>query len=297
MIRADLHIHSAHSSDGELSVQEIVEGCLAQGVNLFSLTDHNCAKGNLKAAEAAHRTGIDFISGIEIDCNFEGTDLHVLGYGIDHESKDFVALQEDIRHKVLDSFSQMIDNIRHQGFVIDPEDVLKQAGDMLPTGELIAEVMLSDPKYHSPALAPYINGGTRSDMPYINFYLDFFAQGKPAFVPIEYMSFRQALQLVRDNAGIPIVAHAGLNFRGKESIAERLLDEGAMGLEVFNNYHSQQQTNYFAELAIVRKALMTCGSDFHGKTKPRIEVGQYGDTALFDSYLNNSLVQLQSAFD
>lgn len=297
MIGADLHIHSSYSSDGELSVQEIIARCCAKEIKLFSLTDHNCAKGNREAAEVAHRAGIGFISGIEIDCNFEGRDMHLLGYGIDAQSKDFVALQENIRHKVLFSFTQMIDNIRHLGFIIDPEEVLKQAGDRLPTGELIAEVMLSNPKYDSHPLAPYMSGGTRSDMPYINFYLDFFAQGKPAFVPIEYMSFNQALQLVKDNAGIPIVAHAGLNFCGKESIAEKLLDEGAMGLEVFNNYHSVQQSDYFAKLVVGKKALMTCGSDFHGKTKPRIELGRYGDTALFDRHLNDSLVQLQSTFD
>jgi len=60
-----------------------------------------------------------------------------------------------------------------------------------------------------------MKGGKRSDMPYINFYLDYFAQGKPAFVPIQYMSFRHAVEMIKDNGGIPIVAHPGLNLKGK----------------------------------------------------------------------------------
>ncbi len=78
--------------------------------------------------------------------------------------------------------------------------VLAAADGKPPTGELIAEVMLSDANCHTPPLRPYMEGGERSDMPYINFYLDYFAQGRPAFVPVEYMDFRRAVELVRRGA-------------------------------------------------------------------------------------------------
>ena len=103
---------------------------------------------------------------------------------------------------------------------------LAAAAGKLPTLELIAEVMLSDPACDTPLLAPYRKGGARGDMPYINFHLDFGAQGRPAFVPVEYMSFRDAVELVRDNGGVPVVAHPGLNLRGRERIVEKLLERG-----------------------------------------------------------------------
>ena len=132
-----------------------------------------------------------------------------------------------------------------------------------------------------------MEGGARSDMPYINFYLDYFAQGRPAFVPVEYMDFRRAVELVRDNGGVPVVAHPGLNFRGREEIAEQLLGRGAAGLEVFNNYHTPEQAAYFASLVRSEGALMTCGSDFHGKTKPRIAVGRFPSDSRFDGRLSD----------
>ena len=107
----------------------------------------------------------------------------------------------------------MVDNLLKLGFRVDAGAVLAAAGGGLPTGELIAEVMLSDANCHTPPLRPYMEGGERSDMPYINFYLDYFAQGRPAFVPVEYMDYRDAVELVRDNGGVPVVAHPGLNFR------------------------------------------------------------------------------------
>ena len=283
----DLHIHSGYSSDGEFPVAAIVDMCSARGLDAFSLTDHNSVRGVGQAAERAAAAGLGFISGIEIDCNYRGTDLHLLGYGIDWRSADFARLEEAVAAKVVASFGGMVDNLLRLGFAVDADAVLAAAGDKLPTGELIAEVMLSDAKYHTPQLRPYMEGGARSDMPYINFYLDYFAQGRPAFVPVAYMDYRDAVELVRDNGGTPVVAHPGLNFRGREEVAEQLLDRGAVGLEVFNNYHSPEQAIYFTSLTLSKEAFMTCGSDFHGKTKPRIAVGRFPSDSRFDGRLSD----------
>ena len=287
MAAFDLHIHSAYSSDGEFSVADLVDKCLGARLTHFSVTDHNSTRGTGEAAALALTKGIGFIPGIEIDCNYRGTDLHLLGYGIDWQSADFARLEESVAAKVKASFGGMVDNLLKLGFSVDAEAVLAAAGESLPTGELIAEVMLSDAKYHTPLLQPYMEGGARSDMPYINFYLDYFAQGRPAFVPVEYMDFRKAVELVRDNGGTPVVAHPGLNFRGREEVAEQLLDRGAAGLEVFNNYHTPEQAVYFTSLVLDKGAFMTCGSDFHGKTKPRIAVGRFPSDSRFDGRLSD----------
>lgn len=203
MAAIDLHIHSEYSSDGEFPVADIVGKCLGAQLTLFSLTDHNSVRGVGEAARLARERGVGFVPGIEIDCNYRGTDLHLLGYGIDWQSADFARLEEEVAAKVMASFGGMIDNLLKLGFSVDAEAVLEAAAGGLPTGELIAEVMLSDAKYHTPPLRPYMEGGARSDMPYINFYLDYFAQGRPAFVPVEYMDYRDAVELVRDNGGTP----------------------------------------------------------------------------------------------
>ena len=140
-----------------------------------------------EAARLARERGIGFVPGIEIDCNYRGTDLHLLGYGIDWRSADFARLEEEVAAKVMASFGAMVDNLLKLGFRVDAGAVLAAADGKPPTGELIAEVMLSDANCHTPPLRPYMEGGERSDMPYINFYLDYFAQGRPAFVPVEYM--------------------------------------------------------------------------------------------------------------
>jgi hypothetical protein len=190
----------------------------------------------------------------------------------------------------MDAVPQMIDNLAQLGIEVDQEELMMKSGGNPPSAELFAELLLEKPEQaDNSRLAPYLPGGTRSDMPLINFYLDFFAQGKPAYVEIKHMNYVDAVDLVKSNGGIPIVAHPGLNLKGNEVLVNDLLEQGAAGMEVFNNYHSAGQVAYFADLCRKRNALMTCGSDFHGKNKPLISIGQYSETDPFRDYLELSL--------
>jgi predicted metal-dependent phosphoesterase TrpH len=138
-------------------------------------------------------------------------------------------------------------------------------------------------------LKPYLPGGSRSDMPYINFYHDYFAQGRTAYVKIDYMSYREAIDLIKSQDGIPVVAHPGVNLRNQEAVINELLDQGAQGLEAFNNYHDYDQIEYFAGIADRRHLLLTCGSDFHGKNKPLIVPGLFKQIPRFEEKVDKSI--------
>lgn len=292
MKKADLHVHSKYSNDGEFGIQDIIEMCELNGVGILSITDHNSVKGIKDALRLCEQSSLIFIPGIEIDCNYNGIDLHLLGYNINWRSKDFVDLEGIIRMKVMDSFPQMIENLAKSGITVDATEVLGKSEGKLPCGELIAEVLLTNKDYHSnQLLKPYLPGGARSDMPYINFYFDFFAQGKPAYVAINYISYDEAIDLVINNGGTAIIAHPGMNLKGREEIVNELIYKGAKGIEVFNNYHDVHQVEYFAKLAERRNILMTCGSDFHGKNKPLIKIGEYQVIEKYKDYLYKSILQ------
>lgn len=294
-MKADLHIHSSYSNDAEIRIADLLGMCLDQGIDTFSITDHNCVGGSREAEHLSKDLKMNFIPGIEIDCHYEGTDLHLLGYRVDLESNDFDALERSTRRKHLDIVPLMIEKLEHLGISVDLEELMGISGGAPPSGELFADLLLRKPEQaDNPKLKPYLPGGERSDMPLINFYLDFFAQGKPAYVKIDHMPFTEAVDLVRDNQGIPVVAHPGLNLRGREERVRELLDQGAAGLEVFNNYHDPGQVKYFADLSIRQGAIMTCGSDFHGKNKPLISIGQYRSTLKYREYLELSLSRLMA---
>jgi predicted metal-dependent phosphoesterase TrpH len=290
-MKADLHIHSIYSNDGEFGIADIIKLCGESGVDTFSVTDHNCVGGSREAMQLTSATEeVNFIPGIEIDCNYRGTDLHLLGYQVDVNSRDFDTLELNFRKTHMDAIPKMILNLEKLGIEIDQDELMKESGGEPPSAELFAELLIKNPDQHSnPRLKPYLPGGERSDMPLVNFYLDFFAQGKPAYVKFEHLDFKDAVELVRSNGGFPIVAHPGLNLEGKEALVNELMDQGAAGLEVFNNYHNEKQVAYFAEQISKKAALMTSGSDFHGKIKPLISIGQYNFLEQYSEYLDKSV--------
>lgn len=274
MNRVDLHIHSCYSDDGEFTPYQIIQLSTNRRMKTIAITDHNSVKGVEEAIEYGKHFGVDVIPGIEIDCTYNNVDLHLLGYYIDYSRKEFEDLEERLFHKSIEAFPKMILNLRKIGIYVDGEEVLRKANGKIPTGELIAEVILDKKtSINNHLLRPYLKGGIKSDMPYINFYWDFFAQGKVAHVPIKYMSLKEAINLVRKSGGIPVIAHPGINLKNNMELLEDIIKEGIEGIEVFSNYHTKNQIKYFNKKAKEYKLLITCGSDFHGKNKPKIEIG------------------------
>jgi predicted metal-dependent phosphoesterase TrpH len=292
---SDLHIHSKHSNDGELGIEEIVNRAKQADIRVLSITDHNIVGGSSEAKSLCRDLDIKFVPGIEIDCQYQGTDMHLLGYQIDWNNREIGSLEALAKKKMEDAIPLMIKSLALAGIEIDGKELMDRAGAMLPSPELFAEVLISNRDYHSnPLLLPYLEGGERSDMPYINFYLDYFAQGKPAYVKIEHMSFEEAVKLITDSGGIPVVAHPGHNFKGHEEVVTELLQKGAEGLEVFNNYHSLDQMEFFASQVHQKGSLLTGGSDFHGKTKPLIQLGGYPILESFNNDLQQSVEKIIS---
>ena len=90
----DLHMHSLYSDDGEFTPTQLVEKCYDAGIRIMAIADHNSVKAIDEAKSVAKEKGILYIPAVEIDCTYEGINLHVLGYGIDYHHHDFVELED-----------------------------------------------------------------------------------------------------------------------------------------------------------------------------------------------------------
>lgn len=279
----DLHMHSIYSDDGEFTPTELVQQCKEAGIRLMAISDHNSVKANEEAKEVAKKLGIQYVPAIEMDCTYHGIDLHVLGYGIDEKNHDFAEVEENIRKQGSKASREALKLTRSLGFDITEEELNRISGQGLWkevwTGETFAEALLIKEEYlgHE-LLKPYRSGGTRSDNPYANFFWDYYAQGKPCYAKVEYPSLDEAIAVIRKNGGKAVLAHPGNNLRGKRELFDEIAALGIDGVEVFSSYHDRETIDYYYQKAQDKKLIITCGSDYHGRVKPSIRLGQSGCT-------------------
>lgn len=274
MTKIDLHMHSIYSDDGQYTVKELFDIAKKQQLTHMAIADHNSVKAIYEAHTLEKDYDIEYIDAVELDCTYKGVNLHLLGYSFDYTLPIFEAIEKDIYNQMLKNRDTLIQKIQELGIIIDMEKLNQLCPDGIVVGEDIAEVVIPDTRNHNhPLIQPYLENGTRSDNPFVNFYWDICSQGKPAYVKMEFMSLQDAMQIIHSAGGICVVAHPGNNFKGKDDILKEILAMDVQGLEVYSSYHSQEQIAYYKQLASDYSKICTVGSDFHGKTKPNIQMG------------------------
>lgn len=275
--RVDLHMHSGFSDDADIPPATLAAMAARNGLSCVALCDHNAADGNGPFLEAARKAGLTAIPGIEIDCDFEGNDLHLLGYFIEYADARFAALRDAVRERKRAVRGRCLAAIRGLGIVLDDArlDALSRDGGV--TGEAIAKVALGDPANDGhPLLEPFRPGGARADNPLVNFYWDICAKGKAAHVHIDHMPLGEAARLIAETGGTAVLAHPGQSLPGREGLIDAIVRQGVRGVEAYSSYHSPAQRAFWLREAERLQLLVACGSDFHGETKPAINMGDHG---------------------
>ena len=81
--KINLHIHSTYS-DGEVEFNKLVEQAKEKEMKYIAITDHNCILGH---KNTIYKNDPILIKGVEFDCFYKMSLLHILGYGIDIENE------------------------------------------------------------------------------------------------------------------------------------------------------------------------------------------------------------------
>lgn len=276
MSNIDMHIHSAHSLDGQYTCQELINLCHQTGLTTISITDHNHVAGINDCIYYADQVGISVIPGIEIDCVIDDVQLHMLGYQIDHLAPVWDKLYTSVYTQEVNVSHERIRKVNQLGFDLSPDEILKTKENGIITPEEIAEILLANNKTdHHPLLKPYLPNGNRSDNPYVNFYWDYFTKDKPCYIEMAFPTAKDVIGMIIDHGGIPVIAHPGATFKDDSPYIHQLISLGAMGIEAFSSYHSDKQCKSYYDIAKQYDLCMTAGSDFHGKNKPSVSLGGY----------------------
>ena len=257
----DLHCHST-ASDGSLPPVEVVRLAKESGVSAMSLTDHDTVAGIPAAAEEARRLGIDFVSGIEISCEYRmpGT-MHLLGYGVDPQSAVLAGLSRELLEARNERNPRVIKRLGELGIHVTMQEWEDQA-----SGEVIG-------RPHLAAILVRKNFVSSTKLAFDKYL----GQGAPAFVDKERIAPRRAVELISASGGLTVLAHPYQlrcsNDAEAEMAIKNLADMGLAGLEVMHSDHDVKLVEKYSRLADRLGLIKTGGSDFHGAAKKTVSFG------------------------
>jgi len=245
MNKADLHIHTT-SSDGLLSPEEVVKWAVYKKLSAVGITDHDTIKGIQPAIDYSIDYNIEIVPGIELSTEDNEYEIHILGYYIDFKKEWLHQKLNEIYESRYNRAVMMIEKLSALGIQI----TLQQVKNIAETGTIgrphIARAML--------------------EMGYIDNMKDAFnkyiGNGCPAYVERYKISCQEAIDMIKNLGGVPVLAHPGLI--NKKVNINKIIDMGIEGIEVYHSKHDNETIRSTYKLAMDRKLLITGGSDCHG---------------------------------
>lgn len=261
MKKYDLHIHSKFS-DGDYSVEEIIDKLKVCGIEIFSITDHDNIQ-SIKAMENVDRKGLIYIPGVEVSCEKDGYKMHILGYNIDANNEELIKLLQDMKLRKNLRNLEIIQQLKEKfGIVITREETEKLLKSKNFVGQTTIARILTQ----------------RGDIPNTQYafdnYFKYLDLKTPATAQLE-----QAIRIIHNAGGYAVLAHPislektyGVNI---EDIFGMFRDVGLDGIEIFNSKHTLSDIKRYLKLAKKEKLLISGGSDFHGEImKPNVKLGK-----------------------
>ena len=204
MLNADLHCHSV-ISDGTLTPEALAPRAAANGVKLWSLTDHDEIAGQARAVQAAHAAGMQYLTGTEISVSFAGQTVHIVGLGFDAQDPRMAQGLLKTRGGRGQRAQEMADQLAAVGIPGCYEGALRFVGNP----ELISRTHFA---------RHLVESGVCADTHEV--FRHYLSEGKPGFVPHRWASLREAVQWITECSGVAVIAHpARYKFTANEEYA------------------------------------------------------------------------------
>ncbi|AVX20236.1 hypothetical protein SAMN02745885_02356 [Carboxydocella sporoproducens DSM 16521] len=256
----DLHTHTT-ASDGTFRPAELVELAYKQGLAALAITDHDVVDGLAEGIARGRELGLPVISGVEISVEWQGREMHILGYYIDHQHPQLLQNLAQLREFRAQRNPKMVEKLQALGIEITMAEVEAKAQGQVVGRPHFAAVLLE-------------KGVVSSVNEAFDKYL---ARGGLAYVPKERLTPREGITLIRQAGGVPVLAHPrylGLAQSQLVDLARELRDYGLAGIEVYYSENSEADTAQARAVAEELGLVMTGGTDFHGTNKPEIQLGR-----------------------
>ena len=259
----DLHMHSVFS-DGVCTPEELVDKIYEKGLKAAALTDHDVVDGCQRFVAAAEKKRIWAFNASELSAHYPRVTMEIVALDIpDRNLPYFVQRQKEMIEERCNVAKQRLELLAKLGIVLDWKDVA-----FYDNGE--PRNQIGKPHIVSAMLKKgFIKSWDEGFDKYLN-------KGCPAHVQKKEPEFDEVIGFVRDNGGVPVLAHPiHTKKQGQElfELVKSLKSCGLAGIEVFHSDHCAELKHEYLQMIEVLGMISSGGSDFHGGAHPEVNIG------------------------
>lgn len=244
--RADLHVHTT-ASDGSLSPRRVVEVAREIGLAAVGIADHDTVSGLDEALQAGSELGIEVVPCVEISALADdGTEVHILGYFIDHHNPALLGRLEVLKQARWDRARRMVEQLNAIGVEIGMDRVAEIAGSGAVGRPHVARAICD------------VGAASSMDAAFGRFLIE----GCPGFVPRYKVTPGEAVRMALDAGGVACCGHVAKLKR--DQLLLELIKDGLAAIEVYHPDHGPAAGRFYSKFAEKHGLIATGGSDFHG---------------------------------
>ncbi|QMI37820.1 RNase RNM [Escherichia fergusonii] len=257
----DLHSHTT-ASDGCLTPEALVHRAVEMRVGTLAITDHDTTAAIAPAREEISRSGLalNLIPGVEISTVWENHEIHIVGLNIDiaHSAmSEFLAQQTERRNQRAQLIAERLEKAQIPG-ALEGAQRLAQGGAV--TRGHFARFLVECGKASSMA----------------DVFKKYLARGKTGYVPPQWCTIEQAIDVIHHSGGKAVLAHPGrynLSAKWLKRLVAHFAEHHGDAMEVAQCQQSPNERTQLATLARQHHLWASQGSDFH-QPCPWIELGR-----------------------
>lgn len=257
----DLHSHTT-ASDGCLTPEALVHRAVEMRVGTLAITDHDTTAAIAPAREEISRSGLvlNLIPGVEISTVWENHEIHIVGLNIDITHplmREFLAQQTERRNQRAQLIAERLEKAQIPG-ALEGAQRLAQGGAV--TRGHFARFLVECGKASSMA----------------DVFKKYLARGKTGYVPPQWCTIEQAIDVIHHSGGKAVLAHPGrynLSAKWLKRLVAHFAEHHGDAMEVAQCQQSPNERTQLATLARQHHLWASQGSDFH-QPCPWIELGR-----------------------
>lgn len=254
-MKCDLHIHTDHS-DGSYSVDEIISLAKTEGIQVISITDHDTVEAYQEITE---EKDVHIVTGIEISCDYNGEEIHLLGYNFNEANSQLLDFLKEIKNKKISQTILFMRNIKKMKLPAGIEsEILKRRIRRIDIEEAFKKYDLS-PRYYQELDQILLENRENRYFP----------------------QYEKGQDIIRKAGGICLLAHPYRYFKDEKSLYHGVEQLRPDGIECYSPIHSLEYIQMCQEVARKYRLLISGGSDFHrGCYNPKLTCSNRNLTVL-----------------